>query len=151
VEIRAFETQDAQNVFSIIKECFEKIDLGRHTRRGVQIQLEGNSPEKLIEKSQRISYFVAIRNGKLIGICGHDHERIHTLFVKPDCHHEGIGGKLLDFVLAHAQSEGISEIRTWSTYFSVEFYRRYGFQATRDIYLPEGKNDIGLVEMVRTI
>jgi len=151
VEIRAFEIRDAQDVFSIIKECFNKIDLGMHTSSGIQIQLEGNSPEKLIEKSHKVRYFVAIQNTKVIGICGHDHERIHTLFIKPDYHHEGIGGKLLDFVLQHAKIEGLSEIRTWSTYFAVDFYKRFGFQVLNDIYLPEGKRDIGLVEMVRTI
>lgn len=151
MEIRRFEARDAQDASSIVTDCFVGLDLGRHTSRGIQIQLEGNTPQKLIEKSRRISYFVATRQGEVVGICGHDRERVHTLFVRRDCQREGIGGGLLAHVLDHARSEGIGEIRTWSTVFAKEFYCGFGFEAVRDLYLPDGERDIGLIEMVKKL
>jgi N-acetylglutamate synthase-like GNAT family acetyltransferase len=151
LEIRPFKKRDAQQAFSVIEECFTKIEPGRHTKRGIELQLQNNRPESLIEKSEIVKYFVAIRSGEVIGICGHDREQIHTLFVKPECQHEGIGGRLLSFVLERARAEGIEQITTWSTCFAMSFYKRVGFEVVRDIYLPEKKKDIGLIEMVKKL
>lgn len=78
-------------------------------------------------------------------------ERIYTLFVKPECQHEGIGGLLLSFVLEQARAEGLEQITTWSTCFAMSFYKRFGFEVVRDIYLPKKKKDIGLIEMVKKL
>jgi len=151
MEIRPFSPQDAQDASSLIEACFISVDLGGHTKKGIQIQLEANSPEHLIENSRVVKYFVAVRRGEVVGICGHDREKVRTLFVKRDCQGEGVGGKLLTVVLEHAKAEGINEIRTWSTHFAVNFYEHFGFHTVRDINLPEGSKDIGLVEMTKTL
>jgi GNAT superfamily N-acetyltransferase len=150
MQIRAFEDRDADEVFSIIEECLREIDPGRHTTRGIRLQLEENTPAKLIERAKAVSHFVAVRDGELVGICGYDGERVRTLFVKLACQREGIGGRLLEFVLEQARAAGASEIRAWSTEYAVGFYTRFGFRVVRDIY-PEGTNDVGLIEMVKTL
>jgi ribosomal protein S18 acetylase RimI-like enzyme len=148
VEIRAFEAGDAQTVFAIIEECLAEIDPGRHTPRGIRLQLEENTPERLIERAKEVSYFVAVRDGKPVGICGHDGERLRTLFVKFACQRQGIGRRLVEAVLEDARAERVDEIRTWSTEYALGFYERLGFRFLRDIYPEPG---VGLIEMTKEL
>ena len=66
MEIRKFKKEDAIEASLIIKECFQKLDIGKHTDRGIQLQIEGNSPENLIKRSENIKYFVASIQPKAI-------------------------------------------------------------------------------------
>jgi len=149
--IRKFKKEDAVEASLIIKECFEKLDIGKHTDRGIQLQIEGNSPENLIKRSEDIKYFVAIENDKVIGICGYDEEKVHTLFVEIKYHKFGIGRKLLNKVLHEAKNEGLKSIKTWSTIYAENFYKSFGFKKIKDIYLPEGTKDVVLIEMIKEL
>jgi len=60
MEIREFRNSDAAVVSALIKECFNTIDLGGHTEEGKRIQIESNSPEKLLRRAKSTRYFVAI-------------------------------------------------------------------------------------------
>jgi GNAT superfamily N-acetyltransferase len=150
VEIRAFEPEDAEAIHAVIDECLDVIDPGRHSARGIQIQRDDNLPEKLIERAKIVSYFVAVREGEPVGICGYDGEKVRGLFVKVSCQRQGIAAALLERVLELAQASGASEIRTWSTEYAVGFYERFGFERVRDIY-PGGTGDVGLIETVKLL
>lgn len=145
--IRKFKREDAIEIHRIIKECFQSLDLGKHTKEGINYQIRNNSPENLIERSKKISYFVAEVNGKPVGICGFDQYKIHTLFIVPNYQKKGIGKKLLLKVLKEAKNKGITKLKTWSTIYAYEFYVKYGFRGLKEIKLPEGKEDITLIEM----
>jgi len=151
MEIRKFKKEDAVEASLIIKECFEKLDIGKHTDRGIQLQIEGNSPENLIKRSENIKYFVAIENDKVIGICGYDEEKVHTLFVEIKYHKFGIGRKLLNKVLHEAKNEGLKSITTWSTIYAENFYESFGFKKINDINITESTKDIVLIEMEKEL
>jgi hypothetical protein len=44
VEIRAFEPEDAEAILAIVEEFLDEIDPGRHTPRGIELQLAENFP-----------------------------------------------------------------------------------------------------------
>ena len=94
---------------------------------------------------------MALKKKKIVGICGYDKEKIHTLFIDINFQKRGIGKELLNTVLEEAKKERIRELFTWSTFYAESFYQGFGFKRTREIYLPEGKKDIILVEMKKDL
>jgi N-acetylglutamate synthase-like GNAT family acetyltransferase len=147
MEIRKFTDKDAVSVSALIKECFNTMDLGGHTEEGKRIQIESNKPKDLIKRAQTVRYFVACEGNQIIGMCGYDRYKVQTLFVDIDYQNRGIGKALLNKILLEAVNEGLTCLKTWATLYSERFYTKSGFEKTGEIHLPEGRNDIILVEM----
>lgn len=151
IMIREFRENDAEQIYRIIKDCFMHIDVGGHTEEGIRLQLEANAPERLCEKAKKVRYFIAEKDNKVIGICGYDKEKIHTLFVDRKLHRQGIGNALLYKVLGQVQREALPHIFVWSTLYAVPFYENAGFTSQRQLYMPEGTHHILLIEMKKVI
>lgn len=151
MKIRRFKDEDAIKVLEIIKDCFENLDIGKHTQKGIQLQLECNSPEKLIKKSKEIKYFVVEIDKKVIGIGGYDSQKIHTLFISPKYQKKGYGRLVLERILFEAKNKGIKSLFTWSTVFATNFYKSFGFKIVKEIDLPKGRKDITLIEMKKDL
>ena len=147
MEIRKLNKEDFNEVSQLIKECYLKLNIGGHTKKGIEIQIKANSPENLAKRSEKIKYFIMVDKNKIIGICGYDSNKIYTLFVDINYHKKGIGQKLLSYILKEANNEGLKSIKTWSTFYAEKFYSLSGFIKKREIYLPEGSKDIILIEM----
>jgi predicted GNAT family acetyltransferase len=112
MKIRRFTKTDAEAASQLIRECYLKLGIGGHTKKGIELQILGNSPENLIKRSESIKYFVATDNFKVVGICGYDKQQIHTWFVDINFHKRGIGKKLLEKVLREAKTERLQSITT---------------------------------------
>ncbi len=147
IDIRDFKTSDANSVFEIIKDCYENLTIGGHSAQGLKMQIDGNRPEKIMERAKSIKYIIALINGQIVGIGGYDCTKINTLFVKRELHGLGIGKKILNEILYRAKKEGINSLITWSTLYAQSFYTNNGFEIIREIYLPDGEKEIQLVEM----
>lgn len=151
MEIRKFKTKDAKKVSKIIEDNYRKINLGGHSKEGIRLQIEGNSPINLIERSKNIHYYVATEKDKIIGICGYDKKKIHTLFVDINYHKKGIGKKLLTKVLFEAKKEGIKNVSTLSTFYAEKFYESFGFKRMKEIAISAETKDIILIEMKKML
>jgi N-acetylglutamate synthase-like GNAT family acetyltransferase len=149
MKIRRFKVTDADAASRLIRECFMKLDMGGHTKRVIALQIEGNNPENLIRKSRSVKYFVATDNSKVIGICGYDTQKVHTLFVDVNFQKNGFGTELLRAVLKDAQAKGLKSITTWSTINAENFYHSFGFKKVKEVFLPEDTKDITLIEMIK--
>ena len=149
MEIRRFKIEDAKEVSRIITDNFKIVNLGGHSEEGIHLQIKGNNPTNLIERSKNIDYYVALEKDKIIGICGYDKKKIHTLFVDINFQKKGFGKRLLTKVLSDVKKEGIKSIVTWSTFYAENFYKAFGFKRIKEISIPEGKKDIILLEMIK--
>ena len=149
MKIRKFKKEDAITASRIIKDCFLNLDIGGHTKKWLELQIERNSPENLIKRAENIKYLVATDNSKLIGICGHDAQKVHTLFVDINFQKRGVGKKLLETVLKDARADGLQTIITWSTIYAENFYHSFGFNKVKEVYLPEDQKHIILIEMTK--
>ena len=147
IKIRKFRQEDAEAVSALIKNNFMKLDMGGHTKEGLRLQIEGNSPDNLIKRSKDVCYFVSTGPYKITGICGYDKEKIHTLFVDIPYQNKGIGKHLLEKILQEAKNDGLKSIIIWSIFFAQGFYQKYGFKRLREISFPEETRDIILIEM----
>ncbi|MBI2970995.1 MAG: GNAT family N-acetyltransferase [Candidatus Aenigmarchaeota archaeon] len=149
-KIRKFRKEDAKEVSQIVKNCFLKLDIGGHTKSGIQLQIELNRPGSLVKRSENITYYVALDDGKIIGVCGYDNYKVHTLFVDIAYQKKGVGKELLSKVLHEAEKDGLEKIVAWSTFYARKFYESFGFTKIKNIYLPEGKKDMVLIEMEKS-
>ena len=147
MDIRKFADNDASFASGLIKKCFNTMDQGGHTEEGKNLQIEHNSPEKLIKRAKAVRYFVAWETDRVIGICGYDRYKVQTLFVDVDFQKRGVGTALLNKILLEAVNEGLTNLKTWATFYSEGFYSKSGFEKTGEIHLPEGRSDIILIEM----
>ncbi|NNN32140.1 GNAT family N-acetyltransferase [Streptomyces sp. S3(2020)] len=60
-----------------------------------------------------------------------DHLYLDSIAVHPDAHGEGLGGRLLRFVEAHARALGLAEVRLYTNAMMWEnqkIYPRYGYE-----------------------
>ena len=151
MEIRKFIDKDTGSVSTLIKECFNTIDLGGHTEEGKRLQIEANSPQNLVKRAESTRYFVASDTDRIIGICGYDKYKVQTLFVDVGYQNQGIGKALLLKILSEVIKEGLLNIDTWATFYSERFYRAFGFEKTGEIHLPDGKSEIVLIEMKKNL
>ncbi len=151
IKIRKFRNEDAQQVSRFIIDCFIKLDIGKHTKKGLEIQINRNSPDEITERSKSVEFFVAVDGGKVVGICGYDSEKVHGFFVDREYHKKGIGRLLLNKILNEAKIHGLKKIKTWSTIYANKFYEKNGFIKLKEIYVPEGTKDIGLIEMEKIL
>jgi N-acetylglutamate synthase-like GNAT family acetyltransferase len=135
VRIRKFRNEDAIKASNIIKKCFQTMNYHYYSDEAIKEQIEENSPKKLIEKSKKIKYFVAIEKNKILGIGGYDRIKVYTFFVEPEVHRKGIGRKILDRVLSEAKKDGIKTVDTWSTFHAEKFYSSFGFKKIKKLTL----------------
>lgn len=73
----------------------------------------------------------AFENHQLIGILATKHmgKHVSLLFVRPEFHRRGIGGKLFDFAI---KDNPVSEMTVNSSTYAIEFYRSVGFEPTNE-------------------
>src|SRR3989304_8733021 len=133
MNIRKFNADDVLEVSKIIKKCFTIQNLGGYSKESIEHQINENSPEKLIENSNNVRYFVLLDNDKILGVGGYDNKKIRTFFIDPEYQNKGIGKLLLSHILTEAKNEGINELKCWSTKYAEKFYNKNGFKKIKDL------------------
>lgn len=151
MRIRKFRQKDAQEVSTIIKKGFQIANASHYSKESIQEQIENNSPEKIIEKSNTVHFFVAVTNDKILGIGGYDKERVHTFFVDSNEMRKGIGGKIMKRVLSEAAKRGIQTLDCWSTLSAEMFYASCGFCRMKRFTVQGTYSTIEFVLMRKTL
>jgi GNAT superfamily N-acetyltransferase len=141
LEVGQFQDADAPAASALIRRCWTTMDLGGYSQEAIDLQLAGTTPDKLREGALTTIFFVAVHNGRVVGLGGHSAERVRLIFVEPDFQRQGVGTFLLSHVLASARSRGMASIGCYSTFFAESFYSRHGFARV-------GIVDFGVVKFV---
>lgn len=149
--IREFDTNEAYEVYLLIEDIYNNVDLGGHTPKGVKIQIKGHNPHALIRTSKSINYLVAEIDNKVVGIIGYDITKLYSLFVSKEHHRKGIGSRLLEEAVHQIKKQGSKQVYTFATQFSIPFYQKHGFEMVDNFYFPEGRKEIELVELKMTL
>ncbi len=147
--IRKFRKEDAIKVSNVIKQAFRSLVPQWYSEESVEDQIKNNSPKKLIEKAKNVNYFVAVEKNRILGIGGYSSEKIHTFFVRPKIHGQGIGGKIMEKVLSEADKNGVRVLTCWATFNAVKFYSKFGFKKIKKIKVKSKKSSITFVGMIR--
>lgn len=110
-------------------------------------------------RSHNSHYFVARREGRLVGYIGMwvvvDEAHITTLAVHPGCRRRGLGSHLLHLLMEHARRRGAArvtlEVREQNLA-AISMYRALGFQQTgvlRGYYGDTGENGLVMWKVLR--
>lgn len=110
------------------------------------------------------SYYVAERDGRLLGAGGWTHEKPASGAVEQGLAHirhvavdhaatrQGVAAALLGRVFEDAAAAGVTRLSCMSTLTAVPFYRAMGFRVVNDVTIPLAPGcDFPAVEMVRDL
>lgn len=151
MRIRKFRENDAIEVSTIIKKGFQIANAKHYSKESINEQIENNSPQDIIEKSNTVRYFVAVERGKILGIGGFDEERVHTFFVDPKILRKGVGSKIMKRVVTEAAKRGIQTLDCWSTLSAEMFYASCGFFRMKRFTVQGKYSTIEFVLMRKTL
>jgi len=127
--IRRFKEEDAKECSKILLRC---IDQSLSLKgENLNFMIKKSQPKSLIEKSKKVLLFVYEENGKILGTGALDNDEIRTMFVKPEKQREGIGIKMLNFLIKEAKSKGFKRVWLKSSPKAEEFYQKQGFRRIR--------------------
>jgi len=151
MHVRKFRKTDAIQVSGMIKRTFRALILKPYSKQSVEAQIKGNSPKSLIEKANKIKYFVAVEKNKIFGIGGYDTKKVRTFFVEPKLQGKGIGKMIINRVLSEAKKDNLKSLKCWSTFYAEKFYKHYGFKKIKKIKVKFKDTPIIFVEMIKKL
>lgn len=75
--------------------------------------------------------------GLVLGFCGiHLQGEVHSLYVRPGHHRQGLGTRMLAHAMDHARADGVQRFAAWVTPFSRPLFLRAGFVLVRTVTAP---------------
>jgi len=77
--------------------------------------------------------FVAERDGEIVGVLRGRRERLASLFVRRDCHGQGIGRSLVECFEQECLDQGMTVIRVASSLYAVPFYLKMGYKRSTGV------------------
>lgn len=148
--LRSSITDDVTAIGALLRDCYARglADDYHANVLAAALPVISSPKESLIRSG---SYFVADSGaGRLIaaggwswrgpvgGVAPRDTAHIRHLVVDLACTGRGIGRLLLDHVMAHARSHGVSRLICTSTTTAAGFYEACGFERRCDVHLTLG-------------
>jgi GNAT superfamily N-acetyltransferase len=96
--------------------------------------MEKAHQEAIADVLQAEMVFVAENEqGEMVGILRGRKDRLHSLFVRGDMHHQGIGSRLMDHFEQACLALGGEVVRLASTLYAVPFYQRLGYKKSTGV------------------
>lgn len=143
--IRRFKTEDAEQCSKIMLDCIENSLDYKGENKDFMIKM--SSPEKIIEKSEKMDFFVFVKTNKILATGGFNNGEIKTMFVSPVQQKKGIGKEMLFFLIEHAKSLRYKKVFLKASPEAEGFYEKHGFIKIKDRY----DHDFHVVEMEMNI
>ena len=78
-------------------------------------------------------FLVAESNGEIAGILRGRKERLASLFVRKDYHHQGIGRKLVQEFETEMEAQDVAVMRVAATLYTVSFYNKLGYKKSTGV------------------
>ena len=130
--IRKFEEKDAEKASKIMLECIDKSL--HYEDKNKEFMVAMSQPDKIIEKSLKLDFFVNEKDGTVIGTGAFDKGEIRTMFILPEMQGKGLGKEMLFFLVNYAKEKGFQKVFLNSSEEAEDFYQRQGFKKIRDDY-----------------
>ena len=141
IKIRNYTENDSQEVGCLIADTYSEFNLSFASSENQSLMLgpfryaRSSDPAHqaaIADILQSPIFLVAeIEDGvktEIAGVLRGRKERLASLFVRKDYHHQGIGRKLVETFEAEMIAQGVSLIRVKATQYAVPFYRKMGYQ-----------------------
>ena len=144
-----FQKQDAMTCSRLIVECVSNTpEFNDHEAKLI---IETDTPQQLVEKSNRFSIFIYKKEKQILGICGLDGETIRGCFIKLTEQNKGIGKKLVNYVEKIAKKKGIEKLKLSSAKNAEGFWIKMGYSSVGVITKKYKKNEFINISMEKII
>ena len=153
VAIRNYCDDDAERVGQLIADTYSKFNLSfvPSDERSLFLgpfQHAGSHEEAHKEAIARVvraaMVLVAEDNGEIVGVLRGRHDKLQSLFVRGDCHRQGVGRRLVERFEQECEQQGSAEIKVQATLYAVPFYLAMGYKRTTGIRSMRSFEGVGL-------
>ena len=153
ITIRHYCNDDSVNVGQLIADTYSKFNLSfvpveerllflgpfQHSRSHQE------SHKEAIARAIRAEMvFVAEEEGEIIGVLRGRSDKLQSLFVREDCHRQGVGRLLVERFEQQCKQQGSAEIKVQATLYAVPFYLAMGYKRTTGIRSMRSFEGVGL-------
>ena len=136
--IRLFRDADLGSLHTMICDTINTSYSGVYPVRAVQFFKEYHTENKILERSRAGEIVIIEKAGSMVATGALVENEILGVFVKPDCHGQGYGNRIMSELENRAKTQGILEIKLSVSLPSREFYEKLGYEI-----LPECSIDVG--------
>jgi GNAT superfamily N-acetyltransferase len=135
--IRNYTESDAGDVGRLIADTYSEFNLSFASPEDRRLMLgpfcHAHSPDKVHQKAiveilRSPMFYIAEVEGEIAGILRGRKERLASLFVRKNFHHQGVGRKLVKHFEAESLREGTSVVRVAATLYAIPFYLKLGYK-----------------------
>ena len=153
-DIRLYRDSDAQAVGWLIADTFSEFNLSsapaeeRDLLLGPFLHARSLDKDHLAAIARAIRsemVFVAECDGEIVGVLRGRLTRLGSLFVRGDCHRQGIGRRLVALFEQECSRQGGTVIKVAATLYAVPFYLEMGYRRTTGVRAYRGFGGSGLV------
>ncbi len=142
ITIRNYTKNDSQEVGRLIADTYREFNLSFASLEEQTLLLgpfrHARSAEighqKAITKILESPMIYVVEIGReIVGVLRGREERLASLFIRKDHHHQGIGRRLVEQFEAESLAQGVSVIRVAATLYAVPFYLRLGYRKSTGV------------------
>ncbi|NMB89636.1 MAG: GNAT family N-acetyltransferase [Chloroflexi bacterium] len=151
ISIRRFTDEDAPDVSRLILADLWQINARDYGTVAVNALAHGYTPERLRQYARQGAIYVALLAGEIAGTASLQGDRVRNVFVRVDCHKQGIGTALMQHVEKMAQQQGIKRLFLLANLAAVDFYHNLGYVSITEITEPIGPTVLTLVRMEKAL
>jgi len=137
ITIRNYTKYDAVEVGRLIADTYAEFNLSFAPQEDQALMLGPFRHAYSTEKEHQIAiaevlrspiFFIAENENEIVGILRGREERLASLFVRKDFHHQGIGRQLVRAFEAEMWAQSVPVIRVAATLYAVPFYSKLGYK-----------------------
>ena len=137
ITIRNYTDNDAEEVGRLIADTYSEFNLSFASPEDRNLMLgpfrhahSSNEAHRkaIIEILRSQMFYVAEIKSEIVGVLRGRKERLASLFVHKDFHHQGIGRQLVTHFEAKSLRQGTSVIRVAATLYAIPFYLKLGYR-----------------------
>lgn len=140
--IRSYTDQDAPKVGRLIADTYTEFNLA-FAVPDEQLKLLGpfrfassdkpEHQEAIVEILRSPFIIVAESDGEIVGVLRGRKERLASLFVHKNYHHQGIGRTLVEQFEVEMLAQGVGVIRLAATLYAVPFYEKLNYKKSTGV------------------
>ena len=142
VIIRHYQEDDSVKIGQLIADTYAEFNLSFASPENQELMLgpfryayssNRSHQAAIFDILQSSIFLVAEADGQIVGVLRGRKERLASLFVRKDFHHQGIGRSLVHGFEAEMHTQGVAIVRVAATLYAVPFYKKLGYKKSTGV------------------
>jgi N-acetylglutamate synthase-like GNAT family acetyltransferase len=127
ITLRRFANEDADDVSQLIIDNLSSVNIHDYGEEAIRQLIPFYSPRWLTQFAQNGEMYVAEIHSRIVGTATLEQDRIRNVFVRTDCHRQGIGRILMQHIEGIARQKDKSRLFLHAGVSAAGFYQNLGF------------------------